>query len=194
VNPETTVENPETARAKNVVLVGLMGSGKSTIGRLTAHSLGFEFVDTDHLIVETAHRNIPQIFAAEGEAGFRQHESAALQSLLGKERHVIATGGGIVTVAANLPVLRQLGFVVWLNADAMTLYHRVGHNPDARPNLRQDPLGRLRELSEQRNPLYEQVCDMKITTDDLSTEEVAYGLAETVRVEFRRGWQTNPAS
>src|SRR6187401_1596301 len=112
-----------------------MGSGKSTIGRLVAHSLGFEFVDTDHLITDAAHRNIPKIFAAEGEAGFRKRESEALQSLTGKEGAVIATGGGIVTVAENLPILRQLGYVVWLNADPMTLYQRTAHGHD-RPLLR----------------------------------------------------------
>jgi shikimate kinase len=172
-----------------------MGSGKSTIGRLTAHSLGFDFVDTDHLIADSAHRNIPQIFAAEGEAGFRKRESAALQSLVERQNHVIATGGGIVTVPANLPVLRQLGFVVWLSADPMTLYIRTAHGPPRPLLATEDPAAKLRELSEVRGPIYEEVCDMKITTDDLSTEEVAYGLAETVRVEFRRGWSkgTPPA-
>jgi shikimate kinase len=187
VTAEPKVESRGAARGKNVVLIGLMGSGKSTIGRLVAHSLGFEFADTDHLITDLAHRNIPQIFAAEGEVGFRKRESAALQSLTGNENTVIATGGGIVTMAENLPVLRQLGFVVWLSADPMTLYQRTAHGHD-RPLLRTaDPAGKLRELSEQRNPIYEKVCDMKVTTDDFSTEEVAYGISETVKVEFRRG-------
>jgi shikimate kinase len=166
-----------------------MGSGKSTIGRLVAHSLGFEFVDTDHLISAAAHRNIPQIFASEGESGFRKRETEALRSLVGTQSHVIATGGGIVTVPENLPLLRQLGFVVWLNADAVTLYHRTAHSHD-RPLLRNaDPQGTLRELLETRGPLYEQTCDMTITTDEFTTEEIAYGLAETVTMEFRKGWQ-----
>ena len=172
-----------------MVLIGLMGSGKSTIGRLVAHSLGFEFVDTDHLITDAAHRNIPQIFASEGEAGFRKRETEALRSLTGKQGNVIATGGGIVTVPENLALLRQLGFVVWLNADPATLYLRTAHSHD-RPLLRNaDPAGTLRDLLEKRGPLYEGLCDMKITTDDFSTEEIAYGLAETVTMEFRKGWQ-----
>lgn len=170
----------------NVVLIGLMGSGKSTIGRLTAHSLGFEFVDTDHLITDAAQKTIPRIFETEGEAGFRARETEALRSLIGTENSIIATGGGIVTVAENLPLLRQLGFVVWLNADPATLHQRTAHGHD-RPLLRNaDPAGTLRTLLEKRGPLYEEVCDMKITTDDFSTEEIAYGLAETVRVVFAK--------
>jgi shikimate kinase len=166
-----------------------MGSGKSTIGRLVAQSLGFEFVDTDHLITDAAHMNIPQIFAAEGEAGFRSRETAALRSLREKQGSVIATGGGIVTIPENLPLLRQLGYVVWLNAEPATLHARTSHSHD-RPLLRNaDPASTLRELLEKRGPLYERVADMKVTTDDFSTEEIAYGLAETVRVEFAHGWQ-----
>jgi shikimate kinase len=173
-------------RAQNVVLVGLMGSGKSTIGRLVAHSLGFVFVDTDHLIAEVAGMRIPQIFDAEGEAGFRLRETAALQTLSARRNTVIATGGGIVTVPVNLPLLRSLGFVVWLHAEPSTLHHRTMHS-DGRPLLRNaDPEGTLRTLLEKRGPLYEEVCDMKITTDEFSTEEIAYGLAETARVEFAR--------
>lgn len=170
----------------NVVLVGLMGSGKSTIGRLAAHSLGFEFVDTDHVITDAAQKSIPKIFETEGEPGFRARETAALRSLSGVQNSIIATGGGIVTVPENLPLLRQLGFVVWLNADPQTLHQRTSHGHD-RPLLRNaDPAGTLRTLLEKRGPLYEQVCDMKITTDDFSTEEIAYGLAETVRVVFAK--------
>src|SRR5207253_3666377 len=129
---------------------GLMGSGKSTIGRLVAHSLGFDFADTDHLITEAAHQNIPHIFATEGESGFRARETAALRSLLGKHRHVIATGGGIVTVPENLPLLSGLGFVVWLNADPVTLHQRTSHSHD-RPLLRNtDPAGKLRDLLSDR--------------------------------------------
>jgi shikimate kinase len=170
----------------NIVLIGLMGSGKSTIGRLAAHHLGFAFVDTDHLIADTARMSIPQIFAREGEPGFRKRETAALRSLMGAQNTIIATGGGIVTLPENLPLLRQLGFVVWLNADPATLHQRTAHSHD-RPLLRNaDPAGTLRQLLEARGPLYEQACDMKITTDEFSTQEVAYGLAETARVEFAK--------
>lgn len=168
----------------NIVLVGLMGSGKTTVGRLAAQSLGFDFIDTDQVIVDTAGRTIPEIFASEGEAGFRVRETASLKSLIGTRNHVIATGGGIVTQPVNLPLLRQLGFVVWLNASPETLHRRTSHSND-RPLLREgDPLQILRALHEERGPLYEEVCDLKISTDDLSLSDAAYGLAESARVHF----------
>lgn len=172
-------------RGRNIVIVGLMGSGKSTVGRLAAHSLGFGFVDTDQIIIERARKSIPDIFASEGEAGFRQRETEALKSLLGKEGLVIATGGGIVTQPANLPLLKQLGYVVWLNADPATLHQRTAHGND-RPLLRnQDPAATLRHLYETRRPMYQKACDLQIGTDDLTAQDVAYGLTESVRVYFR---------
>ncbi len=174
----------EPVKAMNIVLIGLMGSGKTTLGRLVAHSLGFDFVDTDHLIIESAGKSIPEIFASEGEAGFRQRETAALQSLIGRQRHVIATGGGIVTQPANLSILKQLGCVVWLSADTSVLHQRTAYSHD-RPLLREgDPAAKLRALYEERAPLYEQACDIKITTDGLSPQEAAYGVTESVRVFF----------
>ncbi|QIF00887.1 shikimate kinase [Roseimicrobium sp. ORNL1] len=176
----------EAACGCNVILVGLMGSGKSTVGRMVAHSLGFGFADTDHLITDAAGQTIPEIFAAEGEEGFRVRETAALRSLVGRDGMVIATGGGIVTRPENLPLLKQLGFVVWLNADPNTLHRRTAHSHD-RPLLKNpDPAGTLRKLHEGRSPLYEQASDMKINTDDFSPQDVAYGVAETARVHFSK--------
>lgn len=175
---------PEPPRAMNVILIGLMGSGKSTVGRMVAHSLGFGFADTDHLIIDTAGHSIPEIFAKEGEEGFRVRETAALHSLLGKQGLVIATGGGIVTRPENLPLLKQLGFVVWLNADPNILYQRTSHSND-RPLLKnEDPAGTLRRLYDGRSPLYERASDVRITTDDLCPQDVAYGVSETARVHF----------
>lgn len=189
----TTEAQPQTSpprRPSNIVLVGLMGSGKTTVGKLVAQSLGFTFVDTDEIIIQNAGKPIPEIFAAEGETGFRQHETAALRQLLDQSDHqpplVIATGGGIVTQPVNLPLLKQLGFVVWLYATPNTLHHRTAHSDD-RPLLRNaDPAGTLRNLLEARADLYELASDLKITTDDLSAHDVAYGVAESVRVEFAR--------
>lgn len=169
-------------RRKNVVLVGLMGSGKSTVGRMVAAKLGFNFLDTDQLIIETARCSIPQIFEHEGEESFRVRESAVLRSLLHMERCVIATGGGIVTQPRNHPLLRHLGYIVWLEADVATLHRRTAGSQD-RPLLKDDdPKGKLQRLLDARRPLYQKLADLRIATDELSQDETAYGLAESARV------------
>ncbi|CAN5871756.1 hypothetical protein BH11VER1_BH11VER1_32340 [soil metagenome] len=173
-------------RGMNVVLIGLMGSGKSSVGRLVSQKLGFGFVDTDTLIIENAGMTIPEIFASEGEAGFRKRETEALRSLMGKQGMIIATGGGIVTQPENIPLLQQLGYVVWLNANLKTLLHRTSYSDD-RPLLRNaDPEATLSSLLEARKAFYQDTCDLRITTDDLSSHDVAYGIAETVRVYFQK--------
>jgi shikimate kinase len=129
---------------------------------------------------------IPAIFAKEGEAGFRKRERAALSALKGKRGFVIATGGGIVTQPENLPLLKELGFVVWLSADVSILYRRTSANQD-RPLLRNDdPEGTLRKLYDERKPAYTAAADMKIKTDDLSVQDVAYGIAESAKIHFRQ--------
>ncbi|HEY1084539.1 MAG TPA: shikimate kinase [Prosthecobacter sp.] len=172
-------------RAENIVLIGLMGSGKSTVGRLVAHMLGFQFVDTDHVIVEQAGCSIPEIFAREGEAGFRQRESAVLRELLGSKHSIIATGGGIITQPRNLPLLRHLGFITWLEADVKLLARRTASNND-RPLLRgeEPPLQKLERLLAERKPVYKELADLRIQTDELSQQESAYGVAESARIFF----------
>lgn len=172
-------------RAENIVLIGLMGSGKSTVGRMVAQMLGFQFVDTDHLIIDQAGCSIPDIFAREGEAGFRLRESAVLRSLLGRRHCIIATGGGIVTQARNRPLLRHLGFITWLEADPKLLARRTASNND-RPLLRgeEPPLQKLERLLTERKPLYKDLADLRIQTDELSQQESAYGVAESARIFF----------
>lgn len=173
-------------RGMNVVLIGLMGSGKSSVGRLVSQKLGFGFADTDTIITENAGMTIPEIFALEGEAGFRKRETEALRSLSGKQGMIIATGGGIVTQPENIPMLHQLGYVVWLNANPKTLLHRTSYSDD-RPLLRNaNPEATLSDLLEARKALYQDACDLRITTDDLSSQDVAYGIAESVRVYFQK--------
>ncbi|TDU71102.1 shikimate kinase [Prosthecobacter fusiformis] len=172
-------------RAENIVLIGLMGSGKSTVGRMVAHMLGFQFADTDHLIIEKAGCSIPEIFAKEGEDGFRLRESEALRSLLGCRHCVIATGGGIITQVRNRPLLQHLGFITWLEADPKLLARRTASNND-RPLLRgeEPPLVKLERLLSERKPLYKQLADLRIQTDELSQQESAYGVAESARIFF----------
>ena len=174
-------------RQPNIVLIGLMGSGKTTVGRIVAQMIGFQFVDTDAMIVETAGKTIPEIFASEGEAGFRLRESAALRSLLGKRGCVIATGGGIITQPRNPPILRHLGYIVWLDADPERLARRTAMNSN-RPLLagEEDPKAKLERLLTERKPLYKSLADLRIQTAELTPQETAYGVMESARVFFAK--------
>jgi shikimate kinase len=136
-----TAQNPD--RPENIILVGFMGSGKSTVGRMLARQLRFRFLDTDKLVEQRARMAIPEIFAQYGEADFRERETAELESLAGLRRHILATGGGIVTVPENIPLLRSLGLVVLLKADPDEIYRRVSRNSE-RPLLQvEDPRKRV---------------------------------------------------
>lgn len=182
-------------RAENIILIGLMGSGKSTVGRFVARLLDFRFADTDHMIVNRAGCSIPEIFAREGEAGFRKRESAVLRELLGSRHHVIATGGGIITQPVNLPVLRHLGFITWLEAGTDLLVRRTSSNND-RPLLRgeESPRVKLERLIQERGPIYKSLADLRIQTDDLTQEESAYGVAESARIFFARRMLNQPSA
>ncbi|CAN5408482.1 shikimate kinase [soil metagenome] len=190
MNPAVQTDSPQPTRApgrlRNIVLIGFMGVGKSTVGRRIAESLGFLFVDTDAEIVRASGKAIPEIFAERGEAGFRALESATLRALasLGQSGMVIATGGGVVTVDANRPLLRGLGFVVWLNADEETIYRRVRANTE-RPLVRtRNPRKTIHDLLAVRRPVYAKTAHMKVDTDSLTTEEISVGVSESARHHF----------
>ena len=152
---------------RHLALVGLMGSGKSTIGRRLADELGRPFVDADDVVVERAGRPIAAIFAADGEAEFRRIEAAVLADLLGgDEPHVIATGGGAVLDAATCAVLAERAEVVWLRGSPRTLALRLGDDA-TRPLLGDDPEAALERLEGQRRERYEAVADVVVDVDDL---------------------------
>ena len=118
----------------NILLIGFMGSGKTTIANRLANNLGFEFIDTDELIEKNASKSINEIFTDEGESEFRKLESQVLGELEGRERMVIATGGGIVSSDDNIKRLRKIGIVFWLDAGVDSILERVSRNND-RPLL-----------------------------------------------------------
>jgi len=145
---------------RNLYLVGLMGAGKTTVGRQLAKRLGRRFVDSDHEIEARTGVRIPTIFEIEGEAGFRQRETQVIAELACEQGLVVATGGGAVLKPENRTYLRQSGCVVYLCVPPLQLYERTRHDHN-RPLLKvADPLARLRELYEQRDPLYREVADI----------------------------------
>ena len=136
----------ERLQGTNLYLVGMMGCGKSTVGPLLAKALGYRFLDADAVISQAAGCSIPEIFARDGEEGFRRLERQVLQQLSQWHSLVVATGGGIVTVPANWGELRQ-GVVIWLDVAEDELLRRLQADPGGRPLLAgDDPAGRLHEL------------------------------------------------
>lgn len=156
----------------NIVLIGFMGAGKSTVARELERFGGFVLIDLDMLIVEQAGRSITEIFAAEGEERFRDYEAAALRSLAGRQGMVIATGGGIIGRVENWRMMRQLGPVVYLRASWDTLGRRLAGSQGRPLADSGQPRQQVEALWRQRVPFYEQ-ADLCIDTDDLSAAEVA---------------------
>jgi len=158
-------------------LIGYRGTGKTTVGRLLAARLGWDFVDADDHIETVAGRTIAEIFAVEGEAGFRDREAAAIRDLCGRERLVLATGGGAVLRSANRELLRSAGLVVWLTATPETAWARLQNDPTTsarRPNLTANGgIEEVRTLLAARSPLYEELAHFVADADTPSPEAVA---------------------
>lgn len=149
---------------QNVFLVGLMGAGKTTIGRLLARKLGMRFVDSDHEIEERTGATIPWIFEIEGEASFRRREAEVIRDLSGQEGIVLATGGGAILDPESRALLQERGNVVYLRASITSILARTGHDKN-RPLLQTpDPRRKLEELLGQREPLYLEMARLVVDT------------------------------
>lgn len=165
---------------QNIFLVGLMGAGKSTIGKRLAESLGKEFLDSDHEIEARTGVSIPTIFDIEGEAGFRNRESGVIDTLSQRKDIVLATGGGAVLRPENRSHLASRGLVIYLCATAEQLHKRTRHDRN-RPLLQNgDPLATLQSLLDQRDPLYREVADLVVETDDRSVQQAIPELIEKI--------------
>lgn len=164
----------------NVVLIGPMGVGKSTVGRQLANRLNYEFLDTDHLIECRAGADIPWIFDREGEEGFRARETAVLDEVVDCEKAVIATGGGIVLKDINRVMLKRAGLIIYLTASVDQLIQRT-FKDKKRPLLQvANPEQRIRELVELRDPIYRQVADRVIVSQGGSAKSVVKAIADII--------------
>lgn len=171
------MRNAGPAPARHVVLVGPMGSGKSTLGRGLAARLGMAFVDVDARIVAAAGRDILSLFTSEGEAGFRQREAQALAEALAGEAAVIATGGGAVLAETNRAAMRKAGHVVYLQVDAATQLARLAGDT-GRPLLATaDRAQRLADLQGIREPLYREVAHHIFDTSSLAADAAVAALS-----------------
>ncbi len=167
--------------ANRVLLIGMMGAGKSTTGHLLAARLGWPYLDSDDEIARRTGRTVPEIWKAEGEAAFRAEESRVLAEATTSDGPVvIAVAGGAVLDPANRARIRNAGLVVWLRADVAVLAARVGAGA-GRPLLEGGPVDALQRLSAIRYPIYAELADLTFDVDRLSPSEVADRIVHTVR-------------
>jgi shikimate kinase len=164
-------------------LIGYRGAGKTEVARLLAPMLGWAWLDADAVLEERAGQSIRQIFAAEGEPGFRAREAALLQELSGLQDHVIATGGGVILREENRAALKR-GAVVWLRAPADVLWQRMQADvttSERRPDLAQGGRAEVEELLRVREPLYQACQDFTVEASAQAPEQIADVIAAWFR-------------
>jgi shikimate kinase len=159
--------------AGNVYLVGMMGAGKTTLGKALAQKTGLEFIDTDRVVVERTGVPVATIFEFEGEPGFRRREAAVLAELAGRSGCVVATGGGAILAEENRRAMRGSGTVIYLLARVESLWERTRHD-SARPLLATaDPKGTLATLLAERDALYREAAHIVVDTGSQSAASLA---------------------
>jgi shikimate kinase len=173
--------------SRSIILIGMMGAGKSSVGRCLHHRTGLGLYDTDQVAVSKFGISIAEIFAEHGEKNFRQAETEALRGLPTTERTIVVTGGGIVLRQENIEIMKRLGVVVWLDGDEETLFARVARKRN-RPLLQtENPRKTFAQILGARRPLYANIADIRVDTSVFTNEEVAVAiLAKLKAVNPRR--------
>jgi len=169
----------ENRKKQNIILIGFMGTGKSTVGRKLARTLDWDFVDCDAKVEEREHSSIADMFQNQGEAYFRQAETDTIHDLLIRDHQIVSTGGGSVLREENRSAMLANGTVVALFASAETIIERVKGNED-RPLLQGNAESRVRELMAARHDAYD-FADLHVDTDKLSPEEVVQTILKALR-------------
>jgi shikimate kinase len=170
-----------------ITLVGMMGSGKSTVGRRLANALGRVFIDADRELEARLNVPIPTIFELEGEEGFRRRETLLLDELSARCDIVVATGGGVVLAECNRRMLQERTYVVYLKASLPELWHRLRHDK-GRPLLRAaNPRERIAELVQARDPMYEAVANLEVLTSRQPVERLVADIMERIPQALRSG-------
>ena len=184
---DADVQNHRKLKSGNLILVGMMGCGKTTIGRSLSRQLCMPFIDCDEEIIKRTGVTIPHIFDVEGEAGFRLRETAAIRDLVARENVVLATGGGAVLSEENRKLLLENGIVIYLKANSHDLWHRTRYDKN-RPLLQHgDAQGKLKELLQQRDPFYREVADVVVQSGKQSAHTLMLHLVDEIS-KFKRNY------
>ena len=166
-------QTPKPSQPRSIVLIGMMGAGKSSVGRFLQKRTSLALFDTDKMVESQFEISISEIFSRYGEERFREAESAALRGLAGAQQGIIVAGGGAVLRDENIDLLKERGIVVWLEANEDTLFERASRR-GSRPLLKtEDPKEAFSRMLQARRPIYAKVADIRVDTSALTHEEVA---------------------
>jgi shikimate kinase len=166
---------------KSIVLVGIMGAGKSSVGACLCQRTGLGLFDTDAMVASNFGMSIPEIFAEHGEEKFREAETEALRRVRTEEQTIIITGGGIVLRKENVEILRSQAVIVWLDGDEETLFARASRKQN-RPLLQtKNPRKTFSQILGARRPFYAKIADIRVDTSVLTDEEVAVAILAKLR-------------
>jgi len=168
-------------QSRSIVLIGMMGAGKSSVGRCLHRRTGLALHDTDEIVAANFGMLIPEIFAEHGEKKFREAETEALRSVRTEEQTIIITGGGIVLRKENVEILRSQAVIVWLDGDEETLFARASRKQN-RPLLQtKNPRRAFSQILGSRRSLYAKIADIRVDTSVLTDEEVAVAILAKLR-------------
>jgi shikimate kinase len=167
----------------NIVLVGLMGTGKSTVGMALADKMGWKLINTDDYIEEKAGKKITELFSEYGEVHFRERESAAIKEIMDQGEQVVSTGGGAVLAEVNRVRMLENGYVIALTASLATILQRVGGDQN-RPLLQGNKEERVRTLMEDRKHAYD-FAHLQVATDGLTVEQIVESITEQMKKAAR---------
>ena len=171
---------------KSIVLIGMMGAGKSSVGECLRQRTGLRLLDTDEIVASKFRMSIPEIFADHGEETFREAEAEAVRNLPTTKQTIIVTGGGIVLRERNIAILRRLGIVAWLDGDEETLFARASRKQN-RPLLQtKNPRKAFSQILDARRRLYANIADIRVDTVAFTDEEVAVAILTKLRKMNRK--------
>jgi len=160
----------------SIVLIGMMGAGKSSVGRCLERRTGLTLLDTDEIVSSKFGMSIPEIFAKHGETKFREAEAKAVRAMAIPKKTIIVTGGGIVLQQENVELLRRMGVIVWLDGNEDTLFARASRRRN-RPLLQtKNPRRTFSQIFDARRSLYADIADVRVDTSVLTDEEISVAI------------------